>query len=282
MGSAQDCNRSGVGRLAIQRLAVLIVGLPVALTGPALAKDIADPETGATRRVAQAGEQHLRVRTDPRLHRQINHPPGSDKGAFGPTAPAPGPAGITVGIVGGSGQIMVGDGQGSAQVTIGSPVGTGQISISRAGDAMGAPVDFTSFMASLAMAGIPSSLPLASARLTSGFGMRGHPIRGGYRTHAGVDLAAPYGSPISATSDAVVRAAGWQGGYGLLVALDHGGGLQTRYGHMSRLNVAPGQRVRKGDIIGFVGSTGLSTGPHVHYEMRINGQAVNPMAQKVR
>jgi murein DD-endopeptidase MepM/ murein hydrolase activator NlpD len=74
----------------------------------------------------------------------------------------------------------------------------------------------------------------------------------------------------------VVAEADWRGGYGLLVALDHGGGLQTRYGHMSRLAVSPGQRVRKGDVIGYVGSTGLSTGPHVHYEMRINGQAVNP------
>jgi murein DD-endopeptidase MepM/ murein hydrolase activator NlpD len=123
---------------------------------------------------------------------------------------------------------------------------------------------------------LPDGLPV-SARLTSGFGMRAHPIRGGLRAHSGVDLAAPYGSPIVATADGVIGTAGWSGGYGLLVAISHGGGVQTRYGHLSRLNVAAGQEVRRGDVIGFVGSTGESTGPHVHYEVRVNGVATNPL-----
>ena len=123
---------------------------------------------------------------------------------------------------------------------------------------------------------LPNGLPV-SARLTSRFGLRAHPIRGGMRAHSGVDLAAPYGAPIVATADGVIGTAGWSGGYGLLVAISHGGGVQTRYGHLSRLNVTPGQEVRSGDVIGFVGSTGASTGPHVHYEIRVNGVATDPL-----
>jgi len=122
-------------------------------------------------------------------------------------------------------------------------------------------------------------MPVAARGLTSGFGIRQHPILGTLRAHNGVDLAATYGSPIVATASGVVSTAGWSGGYGLLVSLDHGSGLQTRYGHMSRVNVAPGQQVQKGDVIGYVGSTGMSTGPHLHYEIRINGQAINPAAR---
>ena len=123
---------------------------------------------------------------------------------------------------------------------------------------------------------LPNRWPVDTARLTSGFGVRWHPILGGSRFHAGLDLAAPYGSPIKATMDGVVARAGVAGGYGLLVELRHGGGVETRYAHMSRLNVHPGQSIHTGDVIGFVGSTGESTGPHVHYEVRINGVAVNP------
>lgn len=123
---------------------------------------------------------------------------------------------------------------------------------------------------------MPSIMPVSARALTSGFGWRQHPILGTLRVHSGVDLAAGYGAPIVATSDGVVNTADWAGGYGLLVALDHGGGLQTRYGHMSRLAVSAGQQVRKGEVIGYVGSTGRSTGPHLHYEIRVNGQAVNP------
>ena len=120
-------------------------------------------------------------------------------------------------------------------------------------------------------------MPLARSALTSGFGMRADPMLGGQRMHSGVDLAAPVGSPVIATSDGIVSQAGWRGGYGLFVALEHGGGFQTRYGHMSGVAVTPGQAVRKGDIIGYVGSTGRSTGPHPHYEMRVNGSAVRPL-----
>ena len=118
--------------------------------------------------------------------------------------------------------------------------------------------------------------PLASATLTSRFGMRGDPWLGTRRFHAGVDLAAPYGAPIRATNGGVVVTAGWRGGYGLLVTLGHGEGRQSRYGHLSRLAVSAGQVVKQGDVIGYVGSTGRSTGPHLHYEQRINGEAVRP------
>jgi murein DD-endopeptidase MepM/ murein hydrolase activator NlpD len=123
---------------------------------------------------------------------------------------------------------------------------------------------------------LPRFFPVSARSMTSGFGIRIHPILGVARGHSGVDLAVPSGTPIAATADGVVTFANWNGGYGLLVAVDHGGGVETRYGHMSRLAVAAGQQVRVGDTLGFVGSTGLSTGPHVHYEVRVNGQAVSP------
>lgn len=125
---------------------------------------------------------------------------------------------------------------------------------------------------------IPSANPLEGLRMTSGYGMREHPILGGRRKHDGVDLASPVGTPIHATADGVVEKASWFGGYGLFVELDHGANMETRYGHMSRIAVAEGQRVHKGDVIGYVGSTGRSTGPHLHYEVRVNGLAVNPLA----
>lgn len=124
---------------------------------------------------------------------------------------------------------------------------------------------------------IPSRMPVEGVRLTSSYGMREHPVLGGRRAHKGIDLAAPTGTPIYASADGMVSKAEWFSGYGLYVALEHGGDLQTRYGHMSRINVLSGQQVRKGDVIGFVGSTGRSTGPHLHYEVRIAGEAVNPI-----
>ena len=124
---------------------------------------------------------------------------------------------------------------------------------------------------------IPSRMPVEGVNLTSGYGMRWHPVVGGRRAHKGVDLAGPIGTPIHASADGVVSKAEWFSSYGLYVSLEHGGDIQTRYGHMSRLNVAAGQRVRKGDVIGFIGSTGRSTGPHLHYEVRIAGEAVNPI-----
>lgn len=113
--------------------------------------------------------------------------------------------------------------------------------------------------------------------MTSGFGMRYHPVYGGERFHQGIDLAAPFGAPIFSAGEGVVSAAGWHGGYGLLVALNHARGMQTRYGHMSRLSVGQGQYVHKGQLLGYVGATGVATGPHLHYEVRVNGAAVNPV-----
>ena len=124
---------------------------------------------------------------------------------------------------------------------------------------------------------IPSRMPVDGTRLSSDYGMRNHPVLGGRRGHKGVDLAGPTGTPIFATADGVVSRADWFSSYGLYVSLEHGGAMQTRYGHMSRLNVAAGQRVRKGEIVGYVGSTGRSTGPHLHYEVRVAGAAVNPV-----
>ncbi len=112
--------------------------------------------------------------------------------------------------------------------------------------------------------------------ITSNFGMRRHPILGYTRMHAGMDFKASYGTPIMAVSDGRVSAAGRAGGCGIAVRLEHGGGLSTRYCHMSRMAVSPGMTVRRGQVIGYVGSTGLSTGAHLHYEMYRGGRAINP------
>ncbi|MET0251628.1 MAG: M23 family metallopeptidase [Novosphingobium sp.] len=124
---------------------------------------------------------------------------------------------------------------------------------------------------------IPSRIPVDGYKLTSAYGMRVHPVLGGRRSHKGLDMASPVGTAIHAAADGIVGKADWFGGYGLYVALEHGGSMETRYGHMSRLNVSAGQRVRKGEVIGYVGTTGRSTGPHLHYEVRIAGEAVNPI-----
>lgn len=118
----------------------------------------------------------------------------------------------------------------------------------------------------------PFGFPLKSDfRYTSGFGYRWG------RAHEGTDLAGAYGSPIYATADGVVTHAGWMNGYGNLVKIQHEFGIETRYGHMSKVRVTVGQRVSRGDRIGDMGSTGRSTGNHLHYEVRIGGKAVNPM-----
>ena len=115
-------------------------------------------------------------------------------------------------------------------------------------------------------------------RITSTYGARRHPILGYTRMHAGVDFGAAYGSPIYAVGDGTVTIAGWHGGHGNYVRLEHGGGFGTGYGHMSRIAVSPGSRVRAGQVIGYVGSTGLSTGPHLHYELYKGGTTVNPLS----
>lgn len=113
-------------------------------------------------------------------------------------------------------------------------------------------------------------------RISSGFGMRMHPLLGFLRMHKGLDIAAPHGSPVYAAIDGVVQAAGRAGGYGNLIKLAHGGGIVSAYGHLSRFAVGPGTRVRRGEVIGYVGSTGISTGPHLHWEVYKNGVPVNP------
>lgn len=118
-------------------------------------------------------------------------------------------------------------------------------------------------------------MPVAG-RVTSTFGMRMHPLLGFMRMHKGMDIGAPYGAPILAAVDGVVAFAGRSGGYGNFVKLAHPAGLASGYGHMSRIVVRPGQRVRRGQVIGHVGSTGISTGPHLHWEVWKNGRPVNP------
>jgi murein DD-endopeptidase MepM/ murein hydrolase activator NlpD len=114
--------------------------------------------------------------------------------------------------------------------------------------------------------------------ITSNYGLRMHPILGYARMHRGLDFRASYGSPIIAVADGVVARAGWAGGYGNQVRLAHAGGLSTSYSHMSRIAVAPGARVRQGQVIGYIGTTGLSTGPHLHFETYQNGVTINPRA----
>lgn len=121
------------------------------------------------------------------------------------------------------------------------------------------------------------SYPIPGARITSTFGPRVHPIYGDVRMHTGIDFAAGSGVPIRAAADGVVLSAGVRGGYGNTILLDHGGALATMYAHQSAFAVAAGARVAKGQVIGYVGSTGNSTGPHLHFEARVNGTPVNPM-----
>lgn len=113
--------------------------------------------------------------------------------------------------------------------------------------------------------------------LTSSFGFRIHPIFGIQKMHTGIDLAASPGTPIAAATDGTVIFAGWYGGYGRCAILAHGGNLATLYGHTSQLLVSVGQKVKRGQTIAAVGSTGFSTGPHLHFEVRVNGTPINPM-----
>lgn len=125
--------------------------------------------------------------------------------------------------------------------------------------------------------------PVDGARISSRFGKRKHPILGYTRMHKGMDFAAPTGTPIYAAGDGVVEVAGWNGGFGKYVRIRHNGTYKTAYAHMSRIDsrVKPGQRVRQRQIIGYVGTTGRSTGPHLHYEVHQNGKQVNPQGVKL-
>jgi Membrane proteins related to metalloendopeptidases len=121
----------------------------------------------------------------------------------------------------------------------------------------------------------PSLWPV-TGRITSGFGWRISPFGDGNELHPGIDIATNMGCPVVATADGQVVASGWSGGYGNMVQIDHGNGLETIYGHNSQLAVGVGQTVRKGQVISYAGSTGKSTGPHVHYEIRKDGAAIDP------
>ncbi len=112
--------------------------------------------------------------------------------------------------------------------------------------------------------------------LRSSFGGRSDPFSGEGSFHTGIDISTPQGSEVHATADGVVASAGWAGGYGRLLVIDHGNGLQTYYAHLSRLLVIPGQAVRSNEVVALSGSSGRSTGPHIHYEVRLAGTPVNP------
>ena len=124
---------------------------------------------------------------------------------------------------------------------------------------------------------IPSVQPVHALSFTSNFGIRSDPFRGTAAMHAGVDIPGPIGTPIYATADGIIAHAGRQGGYGNMVEISHGKGIATRYGHLSKILVADNARVTRGQLIALMGSTGRSTGSHLHYEVRIDGHAVNPI-----
>ncbi len=121
-----------------------------------------------------------------------------------------------------------------------------------------------------------------AGHITSSFGMRYHPILHFARMHAGIDFGAAWGSPIVAAADGQVVAAAWTGGYGRQVQVAHGSGIVTTYSHMSSIAASPGEPVRQGQVIGYVGSSGLATGPHLHFEVRVNGHPVNPLTVQLQ
>ena len=124
---------------------------------------------------------------------------------------------------------------------------------------------------------IPSIKPVDQLSFSSNFGIRSDPFQGTARMHAGIDIRGATGTPVYATADGVITNAGRLGGYGNMVEVNHGKGIATRYGHLSKILVADNTRVTRGQLIGLIGSTGRSTGPHLHYEVRIDGHAVNPV-----
>jgi murein DD-endopeptidase MepM/ murein hydrolase activator NlpD len=128
-----------------------------------------------------------------------------------------------------------------------------------------------------AVAGIPTSMPAAVGMMSSGFGYRSDPFTGGGAMHGGLDFKGPIGTPILAAADGEISFAGWQGGYGNTIEITHANGLVTRYAHLSGYTVSLGTKVKRGLQIGRMGSTGRSTGSHLHFEVRVNGSAINPM-----
>jgi murein DD-endopeptidase MepM/ murein hydrolase activator NlpD len=122
----------------------------------------------------------------------------------------------------------------------------------------------------------PPSLWPVDGRLMGAYGHRSDPFSGEGEFHTGVDISAPTGTPVRATADGLVVRSEWAGGYGRLIVIDHGGGIQTYYAHLSRFFASTGQEVRRGDVVGYVGSTGRVTAPHLHYEVRRNDTPMNP------
>jgi murein DD-endopeptidase MepM/ murein hydrolase activator NlpD len=122
---------------------------------------------------------------------------------------------------------------------------------------------------------LPGIWPV-NGRLMGGFGERSDPFSGEGAMHTGVDISAPQGTPVHVAADGIVLHAGWNGGYGRCIIVDHGNNYQTWYAHLSRMDVIEGQEIRQGDVIGAVGTTGRSTGAHLHYEVRIGSSPVNP------
>jgi murein DD-endopeptidase MepM/ murein hydrolase activator NlpD len=122
----------------------------------------------------------------------------------------------------------------------------------------------------------PSIWPLAGW-LSSSYGNRRDPFTGGADFHPGLDIAADKGTPVRATADGTVQAAAYNGNYGNAVLVEHGYGISTRFGHLSAFAVRPGQQVRRGDVVGYVGATGRATSPHLHYEILLNGRQINPL-----
>jgi murein DD-endopeptidase MepM/ murein hydrolase activator NlpD len=138
--------------------------------------------------------------------------------------------------------------------------------------------DLRAYEAILRQRGYTPTVWPVDGTLEGGFGGRRNPFGGsGYEFHSGQDIEAPWGAPVIAGASGKVSFVGWQNGYGQLVIVDHGGGLSTRYGHLSHIDVELNQTVQRAQLLGKVGSTGRSTGPHLHYEVRINDQAVDPL-----
>jgi murein DD-endopeptidase MepM/ murein hydrolase activator NlpD len=127
------------------------------------------------------------------------------------------------------------------------------------------------------VAATPYIWPLFDSWLSSSYGRRADPITGEAEDHTGLDLSADRGTPVHATADGTVESAAYNGGYGNSIVLEHGFGIETRFGHLSAYAVSVGQKVKRGQVIGYVGSSGRTTGPHLHYEILINGSPINPL-----
>ncbi|MGY6547827.1 MAG: DUF5930 domain-containing protein [Roseinatronobacter sp.] len=149
--------------------------------------------------------------------------------------------------------------------------------IARANEILGRMADLYAYQHGINRLPVARPVNTRAVRLTSGFGMRRHPLTGRTRMHSGVDWAGPRNTPILAAADGVVRTAGRMGGYGNTVVIAHEFGIETLYAHLNTIDVRVGQRVSRGDRIGGMGTTGVSTGVHLHYEIRVNGNPVNPM-----